>query len=186
MIFVSEANVIHLFHLIQRLWIHFWDLYGWNVIFAAEIQDGCQWPYWKFAYRAILVPFVSETKMMLLFYIIQRCWIHFSDLHCSMNLYSVNTLKMNIQTFYMFYEISSKTLLQNIYSITSMRKWKHSHKLSIDVSLHRWLCLWSGVHSLECLTPRGEICLCDIITWWKVFTSMGRANGIQKYIVPQG
>ena len=45
--FVSEANVIPLFHIIQGHWIHFWDLHDWNFIFAAEIQDGCQWPYWK-------------------------------------------------------------------------------------------------------------------------------------------
>ena len=102
-LFVSEANVITLFHIFQGQWIHFWDLYGWNVFFIAEIQDGCLWPYLKFAQRAILVPFVSETKMILLFYIIQGCWIHLLGLHCSRNVYSVNALKINIKTFYTFF-----------------------------------------------------------------------------------
>ena len=81
-LFVSEANITPLFQIIQGHWIHFWDLHGLNVIFATEIQDGCQWPYWKLPLRVTLVLFVSEANVIPQFHIIQGCWIHFWDLYC--------------------------------------------------------------------------------------------------------
>ena len=80
-LFVSEANVITPFNTYQGHWIHFWDLYGWNFIFAAEIQDGCQWPYWKLPLCVILVLFVSDVNVIPLFHIIQGHWIHFWEWH---------------------------------------------------------------------------------------------------------
>ena len=41
--------------------------------FVAEIQNGCQWPYWKLPLRVIVVLFIPEHNVIPVFPIIQGC-----------------------------------------------------------------------------------------------------------------
>ena len=112
-IIVLEANVIFVFHIILGHWTHFWDLYGWHVIFAAEIQDDCQWPYWKLPIPVILVLFISKAN--------RWCWIYSRCLYCSRDIYSANHLKIIKLAVNIVYKISTSHTMTE----SKMNVWLH-------------------------------------------------------------